>query len=55
MSKKELDLLQFTSRYAAELCTGPSKILGSKVIKLNPLGTASNDIPDIIPRGSSSP
>jgi hypothetical protein len=55
MPQKELDLLQFTPGHVAKLCTGPPKIVGSEVIKLNPLGTASNDIPDNILRDSSSP
>jgi hypothetical protein len=55
MAQKELDLLQFTSDYVAELCTGPSKIVRSEVIKLNPLGTTSNDIPNDILRDSSTP
>jgi hypothetical protein len=55
MPQKELDLLQFTSVYVAQLRTGPPKIVRSEVIKLNPLGTASNDIPDDILRDSSTP
>ncbi|MGA9244492.1 MAG: hypothetical protein WBW03_21225 [Silvibacterium sp.] len=43
MPQKELDLLQF-SVYVAQLCTGPPKMVRSEVIKLNPLGAASNDI-----------
>ena len=54
MPQKELDLLQLTSGYVAELCTGPSKIVRCEVIKFNSSGTASNDIPDDILRDSST-
>jgi hypothetical protein len=55
MPQKELDLLQFTSVYVTQLRTGLSKIVRSEVIELDPLRTASNDIPDDILRDSSTP
>jgi hypothetical protein len=55
MPEKELDLLQFTPVYVAQFRAGPPKIVRGEVIKLNPLGTASNHIPDDILRDSSTP
>jgi hypothetical protein len=43
MPQEELDLLQFTSIYVAQLRTGPTQIVRCEVIELNPLSTSSND------------
>jgi hypothetical protein len=55
MPRRNWELLEFTSVYVVQLRTGPSTIVRSEVIKLNPLGTTSNDIPDDILRDSSTP
>jgi hypothetical protein len=55
MTEEELNLLQFTSIYMAELCTCPPKVMRREVLKLQPLGAVPNHIPNDVFGNACSP
>ena len=48
MTKKELNLFQFSAIHVAELCAGSPEVVWSEVFQLHPLGAPLDDVPDDI-------
>ena len=55
MAEKELNLLQLASVDVTQLCTCPPQVVRCEMIKLHPLGTVPNHIPDHGFRDSFAP
>jgi hypothetical protein len=55
VSQEELDLFDFAARGMAQLCAGPTQIMWSEAVQLDPFRTLPNDVADDILGDTFSP
>ena len=55
MTKKELNLLQFSAIHMAEFCSRSPEIVWCEMLQLHPFSAPSDDVPDDILRDPLTP